>query len=157
MKTGLGRAMGAGGMTLALIVVVVAVATLPVGDVVMAQAELTLQSLSERLDEMGAELATLSRRVEIMTAAFDGPGAQDLGDGECAIGAPGYIQNATVLKYHEAFGEWPGLDRIAVAKVVYSEDSDRIGIQYKSQWPERFVTEWWNGCEFEASSAWQEE
>lgn len=126
--------------------------------VLLAQGDLTLESLAETVSTLTETVTGLSARVETIEALFAGPGAIELDEALCEIGAVASLQDATVLKYKEKWDKWPDMDEIFVISVLYSSESNHVFIVYESGYfEERFVTEKWDGCEFVGSSDWWEE
>lgn len=121
------------------------------GGIVMADEGLTLEVLAE-------SIASLTGRVEALESIFEGPGAQAISDGECAIGLGDGIQDETVFKYKEAYGEWPDFAQIDIGHIVIDSNSDEIKVvhEYAVWFTRRYVDEIWKGCEFVGSSDWRE-
>lgn len=124
----------------------------------LAQDELTLESLAETVATLTETVTGLSGRVEAIEAIWSGPGSIELDGSLCEIGARRALQDATVLKYKDKWDEWPSMDEIFVIGVRYSSESGHMFIVYESGFfDDRFVIEEWNGCEFVGPGDWWEE
>ncbi len=136
--------------------VVIAVLSLSLPNLLLAQDDLTLESLAE-------QLAALTARVERVEALFVGPGARDVDETTCQIGKRRLVQDETVIRYKEQFDEWIDPSDVWWSEIRYSRESGRITIIYADDIPggypsdEKYVSEEWDGCEFIGSSDWWEE
>lgn len=133
-------------------VTLVVVILLAIGSgIAMADEGLTLEVLAE-------SIASLTARVEALESIFEGPGAKAITDGVCVIGLGDGIQDETVFKYKEAYGEWPDFGQIDIGHIIVDSNSDEITVvhEYAVWFTRRYVDEIWNGCEFVGSSDWRE-
>ena len=78
-------------------------------------------------------------------------GAAEVADGSCRIASLGGVQDATVLEFREFFGEWPDSAQMSVREVRYEPETGIIAVVYQDGARSRFVTELWNGCEYEGT------
>ena len=118
--------------------------------------ELTLQSLSDRVDTLTTSIADLTTRLESAESIWSGPGAIEFSDGTCQIGLDDHVQDETVMQYKEQYDEWLDTDSIWFRNIVYDPESGHILVTYADDiWDSaKQVTEEWNGCEFVGSSDW---
>lgn len=71
----------------------------------LAQDELALVSLAERLTAPTKTVTDPAGRVTALTSIWKGPGAEPTNDG-CVPALPDSLREATVIAYKEAFDEW---------------------------------------------------
>ena len=127
----------------------------------LAQDELTLESLSTRIDDLEDRLGAL----EVL---FSEDGAVERYENGCLIGVEKFtaddldvqaVRDETVLKYKEQYGDWLDLNDVQIISILYNTDTRAIGIMYRSGWSDSgpFVVEEWSECEFVKSSDWWEE
>lgn len=143
-----------------LIIIALLAALIP--SVLLAQDEITLESLAESFTDLAETVESLVTRVNDLEAIYDGPGAEETGDGGCAIayasiGDDPLIQDSTVLAYKEAFDEWLSTDEVSILGVKQLPDSGQTVVVYTHLWTDRTVAETWEGCDFVGASEWQEE
>ena len=115
-----------------------------------AQGELSLEGLATKIQD-------LVTRVERIEAIWSGPDAVVTAEGTCRIAMEQSVQDSSVIKYKEAFDEWPDMDYIRIQSIEYDEDSEHILITHKQWHPERFILEIWDGCQFVESTDWWED
>lgn len=139
------------------IIIIAVFAAVITPSILLAQDELTLESLSDRIEAVIEALQNHDSRLQRIEEIWSGPGALEMFDNGCTISSAGNLQDETVLKYKEKWDEWVVVERVEVAGVLYSTDSDRVGILYQVGYPRRWVTEAWSECEFIESSDWWEE
>lgn len=123
----------------------------------LAQDDITLQSLSDRIDALTTTVTDLTTRLEAAESVWEGPGAIENSDGSCQIGMDEHVQDQTVMKYKEQYDEWLDTNDIWFRHIVYDPESGHILVTYADDiWDgSREVTEEWNGCEFIGSSDWR--
>lgn len=139
---------------------VLAVLWLSVPALLLAQGELSLEGLSTRLQVLVARMNALTERIEFIEAVWTGPGAVNLGNGTCIIGGQGVdsMQDITVLKYKETYGEWPGDFDVSFHSVRYDANTGHTLVVYsKGMFNDAGATEVWDGCTFVESSDWLED
>ena len=140
--------------------VLLAVLWMSVPALLLAQSNLSLEGLSTQLQALTARMDALTERIEFIEAVWTGPGAVDLGNETCIIGGQGVdsMQDVTVLKYKETYGEWPGDFDVSFHSVRHDTSTGRTLVVYsKGMFNDSGATEVWDGCEFIESSDWQEE
>ena len=138
-----------------LIGIVIVVLSLSLPNLLLAQSELTLESLAE-------QLVALTARIERIETLWDGPGAADVDGTTCQIGRRNHVQDETVVRYKEQFDVWLDPKEIWFSEIRYSRGNGRTIIVYADDVPsgyydEKYVSEEWDGCEFMGSSDWWEE
>lgn len=155
------------------IFIVAALVALLVPVAVVAQEELTLESLAELFEELVARADDFDERlgaVEVQVKDLEDALVQEepvpMTDDGCQIhlnprvadarGLKG-IRDEAVLKYKEQFDEWLDIGiELELYSVVYDEESGHTLVTYDvCCW--RFLTETWKGCAFVESSDWWEE
>ena len=139
--------------------IIIAVMTVLVPGALLAQDEITLESLSEQVAEVVEQVADLAERVATIEEIWTGPGPIVLEDGDCAIGLNKSLQDETVIKFKDTYDEWLTVDGVRISQIMYLPESGNIAVVYEEYWdrPSTFVIESWNGCEFLGSSDWWEE
>ena len=135
-----------------LLVMVALCAAVPV----LAQDELTLESLAEQLQALTDKVTALTERVDSIEALWDNSETAILLDGSCIVGSRGGVQDSTVLSYKKTFDEWPETDKFRVAGVSYNPETGVIGIQYTEIYESQTIIEFWQGCEFVEGTDWWE-
>ena len=141
-------------LALAISVLVLAVAA---PQFILAQGETTLEDLAEQLLDTVTQLQEIVTRVETLEAVWEGPGAYETRDGNCAIGVDGTLQDSSVLKYKEEFEDWPIFSRMNVKTVEIDSETGEIAITYGSNFDYNRVTETWDGCDFVETLVWEVE
>lgn len=118
--------------------------------------ELSLQSLSDRIDAVTTSITDLTTRLEAAESIWSGPGAVEFSDGTCQIGMDDHLQDETVLKYKEQYDEWLDMNDIWFRNIVFDPGSGNVLVTYADDiWDSaKQVTEEWSGCEFVGSSDW---
>lgn len=133
--------------------IIIVLAALLIPGVMLAQDELTLESLSE-------QLTALTERVTTLESIFEGPGSVEIDD-TCIIG--GYneteqqVQDQTVLNYKKEFDQFPAVEYLRIYSVSFKPDSGEIIVVYRDtdNWSELvLVSEIWNGCELSSVTDW---
>ncbi len=136
---------------------IIAVLALLVPGALLAQDELTLESLAEQVAEIVGQVADLAERVATIEDIWTGPGPIVLEDGDCVIGFNESLQDETVIKFKDTYDEWLDVDDVNIVQVMYLPKSGNIAVVHEEFWDDRYVIESWNGCEFIGSSDWWEE
>lgn len=139
--------------------IIIAVLTLLVPGVLLAQDEITLEGLAEQVTEVVEQVTDLAERIELIESLWKGPGSTDLGDDLCLISLRDTLQDETVMKYKAQYDEWLDPQSTWFVGVTYAKDTGHILITYADDlWGDaNKVIEEWNGCEFVGSSDWWEE
>ena len=139
---------------------IIAVLALLMPGVLLAQDEITLEGLAEQVGKVVEHVADLAERVAALEQMWTGPGAMEIADGvACVIGENTELQDETVLRYKEQFGDWPDLEEVVMWAVVYNKETGYTVINFTSnRWglDEKRVAERWDGCEFVESPEWWE-
>ena len=139
-----------------MIVVVVVVFLLAVGtSQVIAQSELTLESLAE-------QLGLVSDRVSVIESRLT-PNARITDKGNCQLAIPGRMHATSLLSYLEKYTteSIPDVELMAVYHLVEDEPSGATAIGFRVtgglNYPVhfRFIYEYWDGCEYLKSSEWE--
>ena len=139
-----------------VLVVVVVVLLLAVGtSQVIAQSELTLEILAERL-------GLVSDRVSIIESRLT-PNAHVTTKGNCLLGISGRLHPASVLSYMDKYSREsiPDFELLDVYHLVESEPSGSTAVGFMvrvDNYPAerfRFIYEHWDGCTYLSSSEWQ--
>lgn len=150
--------------------VTIAVLALLVPGALLAQDELTLEGLNERIDGLVEQLAELTGKVDAIETTF----GVTTSDGLCVIGNRETIQAQTATTYLEEFGELPGdAKNIRIEGVTFEPETGIIGIRYREELSldpfsmartldsmdkePRRVIEYWNACAYIGSSDWSGE
>ena len=139
-----------------LLVSITAIAIL-IPSILFAQdSELTLQSLSDRIDTINTTITDLTTRLDAAESIWSGPGAVEFSDGTCQIGMDDHLQDETVMLYKEQYDEWLDTDSIWFRNIVFDPESGNVLVTYADYiWDSaKQVTEEWSGCEFVGSSDW---
>ncbi len=106
------------------------------------------------LEGLFAQVQVLTDRLDRIEALWVNSKPLVLPDGACITGSRGGLQDATVLKYKEAFDAWPNTDRIQIFAVNHDPETGIVALQYMENNVYYFVIEFWQGCEFLESSDW---
>ena len=139
--------------------IIIAVLTLLVPGVLLAQDELTLEDLAEQVAEVVEQVADLAERVATIEEIWTGPGSRELNDVACIIGENTVLQDESVLKYKDQYEQWVNVEEVTIKAVVYNKETGYIVITYAdTPWgfDDKLVGERWDGCEFVESSDWWE-
>ena len=139
-----------------IIWIVVLALFVPAG-VVLAQDELTLESLAEQVAGVVEQVADLAERVAAIEDIWTGLGPIILEDGNCVIGLNDTLQDETVIKFKDTYDEWLDVEDVSIVQVMYLPGTGNIAVIYEEFWDDRYVIESWNSCEFLGSTAWWEE
>ena len=139
-----------------VIVALVCLTVLCLSVPVLAQGELSLEGLSEQLRALTNKVTALTERVDSIEALWINSEPLVLADGACITGSRGGMQDATVLKYKEAFDAWPATDQIQLFAANYDSETGIVALQYDELLGSKFVIEFWQGCEFLGSTDWWE-
>ncbi len=153
--------------------IVIAVIAVMLPGALLAQDELTLESLQNlitaldaRLSAIEEQLGTIQVQVKDLEDTLVKEEPVPMTDDGCQIhlnprvaearGLKG-IRDEAVLKYKEQFDEWLDIGiELELYSVVHDEESGHTFITYDvCCW--RFLTETWKGCAFVESSDWWEE
>ncbi len=121
--------------------------------VLLAQDDITLESLAETLTALTGRVDGLQERIEFIESMWIGPGAIELEDGSCRVAGDGNMQNETLLKYKDTYGEWGPAEQMRVASIDLGTEG-RMVITYAYSLTYERIEEVWNGCEFVSSGSW---
>ncbi|MYD91072.1 MAG: hypothetical protein F4Y08_12180 [Caldilineaceae bacterium SB0662_bin_9] len=135
------------GLALATIALAVVVWSGHPASVRAQDGELSLRSLSDRLE-------SLTQRVD----ALEGNRVSGLtGDERCGLAVFRTLRDETVLDYKNTYDEWPQMDRVWIRFVEFDPESESIVVFYEDYIEDRWVTESWEDCTFLEASEWWEE
>lgn len=111
--------------------------------------ELTLAGLAEQLNALVARVTAVEERLDPVTTE----------DGVCILLKDDFdISPETATKFLDTFDALPDDPRLIGAE--YNSETGRIGFFYRESSDFRnmkFVTEYWEGCQFVGSSDWTQE
>ena len=113
----------------------------------LAQGDLNLEELADRSQ-------VLTDRVDALEALWIDSEPRVKADGSCINGSAGGFRDATVPNYKTAFDAWPDTGSMRVFAVNHDPESGIVGLQYEKISDDEFVAEFWQGCEFLASTDW---
>ena len=131
--------------------------------------ELTLQSLSDRLDNFTAAITDLTGRTEALEALIAGPWSPGIiytDDGICQspLHAPpneyadllgGHLRQETADAYRTEYGTSIDPDDAYLHSISFGVVSDHVYLEYTIN--DRKVVEKWAHCEFLGHSEWKED
>ena len=66
------------------------------------------------------------------------------------------MHDSTVMKYRDAFDEWPDVDYIKIAAVSHDPVTGAIAVQYEETLQHNYIIEFWQDCGFLESTRWWE-
>ncbi len=128
-------------------VVCLALVWVVVPALLLAQGDLNLEELADRSQ-------ALTDRVDALEALWIDSEPRVKADGSCINGSAGGFRDATVPNYKTAFDAWPDTGGMRVFAVNHDPESGIVGLQYEKISDDEFVAEFWQGCEFLASTDW---
>ena len=109
---------------------------------------------------ISGERERLIDRIELIEAAFEGPGARENEVGRCTVAftdPSGYvsgIQKETVMKYLASADEKPGKLSLLMARQDLGSGETLVFYLAPGE-PPLYAVERWLGCEFQGSSGWR--
>ncbi len=145
--------------------IVVALVALLLPTAVVAQEELTLESLAEFVETLTARVDEVERRLGNLEPMFDDDGPVEMFENGCTVAMEPFsaelldlkgLRDEAVLSYKHKFDEWLVLSTVEIHSVLYNSETDHMGIMYKAPY-DRFMVEEWDGCDLVQASEWWEE
>ena len=128
--------------------VLVVVSFLAVPGIILAQDDLTLESLADLVN-------TLTGRVDSIEQKLT-PGAIVDDDGNCRLALVDRLHPTSLVSYLEKYPDAETPDSADLLN-VYIVVGTGVAVTFQTRQSSNYVrvTEYWNGCEFSHSSEWQ--
>ena len=154
-----------------LYLIIISLLALLIPGALLAQDELTLESLSEALTALAETVSSLDERVAALESLTADPWSPEVlytddgicqsplhGSGEYGWSIVSAIHQATADTYRAAYGA--SLDtsnEITLLSISFAVDGNKVYLEYKHESSDRVVVETWANCEYLGHSDWQDQ